>query len=54
MCKTVRTKKVYRPRHTERKAKAYKRDKFSNHLNPLDYVHSTDQFIEGEEAYMYS
>lgn len=32
------TKKVYRQRHAEAKAKAYKRDKFKNKLNPLDYV----------------
>lgn len=39
MYKTQRnTKKVYRQRHAEAKAKAYKRDKFKNKLNPLDYV----------------
>lgn len=32
------TKKMYRRRHAEDKAKAYKRDKFKNKLNPLDYV----------------
>lgn len=32
------TKKVYRQRHAEAKAKAYKRDKFKNKLNSLDYV----------------
>ena len=32
------TKKMYRQRHVEAKAKAYKRDKFKNKLNPLDYV----------------
>lgn len=38
MYKTQRnTKKVYRQRHAEAKAKA-KRDKFKNKLNPLDYV----------------
>lgn len=46
MCKTVRTKKVYRPRHAEAKQRAYKRDKFSNHLNPLDYVYNPGQDIE--------
>ena len=45
MCRTVRTKKVYRPRHAERKAKAYKRDKFNNHLNPLDYVCDPDNEV---------
>ena len=36
MCRTQRnTKKVYRQRHAEAKAKAYKRDKFQNKLNPL-------------------
>ena len=49
MCRTERTKKVYHPRHAERKAKAYKRDKFSNRLNPLDYVHSSDQSIQWEK-----
>ena len=49
MCRTERTKKVYHPRHAERKAKAYKRDKFSNHLNPLDYVCSSDQSIKWEK-----
>ena len=39
MYKTQRnTKKVYRQCHEEAKAKAYKRDKFKNKLNPLDYV----------------
>lgn len=39
MYKTQRnTKKIYRQRHVEAKAKAYKRDKFKNKLNPLDYV----------------
>ena len=36
------TPKVYRQRHAEAKSKAYKRDKFSNHLNPLDYVCDSD------------
>lgn len=39
MCRTQRnTKKVYHQRHAEAKAKAYKRDRFKNKLNPLDYV----------------
>lgn len=39
MYKTQRnTKKVYRQRHAEAKAKAYKRNKFKNKLNSLDYV----------------
>lgn len=39
MYKTQRnTKKVYRQHHAEAKAKAYKRDKFKNKLNTLDYV----------------
>jgi hypothetical protein len=39
MYKTQRNnKKVYRQRHAEAKAKAYKRDKFKNKLNTLDYV----------------
>ena len=39
MYKTQRnTKKVYCKRQAEAKAKAYKRDKFKNKLNPLDYV----------------
>ncbi len=50
MCRTVQTKKVYRPRHAERKAKAYKRDKSSNHLNPLDYVCSSGVLADWEEA----
>lgn len=52
MCKTVQTKKVYRPRHAERKARAYKRDKSSNRLNPLDYVCSSGKFVEWEEAFV--
>lgn len=46
MCRSIRTKKVYRPRHAEAKQKAYKRDKFRNHLNPLDYVCDPDQDIK--------
>lgn len=39
MYKTQRNnKKVYRQRHAEAKAKSYKRDKFKNKLNPLNYV----------------
>lgn len=39
MCRTQRnTKKVYHQHHEEAKAKAHKRDKFKNKLNPLDYV----------------
>ena len=38
MCRTQRnTKKVYRQRHAEAKAKAYKRDKFQNKLKRFDY-----------------
>ena len=37
-------KKVYRQRHAEAKAKAYKRDKFQNKLNPLDYVEDTSVY----------
>ena len=45
MCRTQRnTKKVYRQRHTEAKAKAYKRDKFQNKLNPRDYVEDTSVY----------
>lgn len=39
------TKKVYRQRHAEAKAKAYKRDKFKNKLNPLDYVEDSSHAI---------
>ena len=46
MCRTNRnTKKVYRQRHAEAKAKAYKRDKFQNKLNPLDYDHVEDSSV---------
>ena len=45
MCRTQRnTKKVYRQRHAEAKAKAYKRDKFQNKLNPLDYVEDSSVY----------
>lgn len=37
-------KKVYRQRHAEAKAKAYKRDKFQNKLNPLDYVEDSSVY----------
>jgi hypothetical protein len=48
MCRTQRnTKKVYRPRHAEAKAKAYKRDKFQNKLNPLDYVENSSIYDQG-------
>lgn len=50
MCRTVQAKKVYRPRHAERKAKAYKRNKSSNRLNPLDYVCDSNQYAEWEEG----
>ena len=44
-CRTQRnTKKVYRQRHAEAKAKAYKRDKFQNKLNPLDYVEDSSVY----------
>lgn len=38
------TKKVYRQRHAEAKAKAYKRDKFQNKLNPFDYVEDSSTY----------
>ena len=38
------TKKVYHQRHAEVKAKAYKRDKFKNKLNPLDYVEDSSVY----------
>lgn len=38
------TKKVYRQRHAEAKAKAYKCDKFKNKLNPLDYVEDSSVY----------
>lgn len=45
MYKTQRnTKKVYRQRRAEAKAKAYKRDKFKNKLNPLDYVEDSSVY----------
>lgn len=45
MCRTQRnTKKVYHQRHAEAKAKAYKRDKFKNKLNPLDYVENSSVY----------
>lgn len=45
MCRTQRnTKKVYRKRHAEAKAKAYKRDKFKNKLNSLDYVEDSSVY----------
>lgn len=45
MCRTQRnTKKVYRQRHAEAKAKAYKRDKFQNKLNPRDYVEDSSAY----------
>ena len=37
-------KKVYRQRHAEAKAKAYKRDKFQNKLNLLDYVENSSVY----------
>lgn len=42
------TKKVYRQRHAEAKAKAYKRDKFKNKLNPLDYVEGSGVQNQGQ------
>lgn len=46
MYKTQRnTKKVYRQRHAEAKAKAYKRNKFKNKLNPLDYVEDSSAIL---------
>lgn len=51
MFKSIRrTPKVYRQRHAEAKSKAYKRDKFSNHLNPLDYVRDLDNESRWENA----
>lgn len=45
MYKTQRNiKKVYRQRHAGAKAKAYKRDKFKNKLNPLDYVEDSSVY----------
>lgn len=45
MYKTQRnTKKVYCQRHAEAKAKAYKRNKFKNKLNPLDYVEDSSVY----------
>lgn len=38
------TKKVYRQRHAEAKARAYKRDKFKNKLNPLNYVEDSSVY----------
>lgn len=51
MCKKEdrKTKKVYRQRHAEAKAKAYKRDKSKNKLNPLDYVGSDNFSFNQEE-----
>lgn len=40
------TKKVYRQRHAEAKAKAYKRDKFKNKLNYLDYVEDSSIYYK--------
>ena len=37
-------KKVYHQRHAEAKAKANKRDKFKNKLNPLDYVEDSSVY----------
>lgn len=37
-------KKVYHQSHAEAKAKAYKRDKFKNKLNPLDYVEDSSVY----------
>nr|DAJ58927.1 MAG TPA: hypothetical protein [Caudoviricetes sp.] len=42
------TKKVYRQRHAEAKAKACKRDKFKNKLNPLDYVEDPSVYDQGQ------
>ena len=45
MCRTQRnTKKVYRPRHAEAKAKAYKRDKFQNKISIRDYVEDSSVY----------
>lgn len=45
MYKTQRnTKKVYHQRHAKAKVKAYKRDKFKNKLNPLDYVEDSSVY----------
>ena len=42
-----KTKKVYHAKHAS--AKAHKRDRKSNKINPLDYVGSEDlSFIKGE------
>lgn len=47
MYKTQRnTKKAYRQRHAEAKAKAYKRNKFKNKLNPLDYVEDSSIYYK--------
>lgn len=45
MCRTqCNTKKVYHQRHAEAKARAYKRDKLKNKLNPLDYVEDSSVY----------
>ena len=43
------TKKVYRQRYAAAKAKACKRDKFKNKLNPLDYVEDSSVYDQGQD-----
>ena len=42
-------KKVYRQRHVEAKAKAYKRDKFQNKLKRFDYVEDSSVYDQKDK-----
>lgn len=42
-------KKVYRQRHVEAKAKAYKRDKFQNKLKRFDYVEDSSVYDQEDK-----
>lgn len=43
------TKKVYRQRHAEAKAKAYKRDKFQNKLKHSNYVEDSSVYDQEDK-----
>lgn len=53
ICNTNRiqhnNKKVYRQRHAEAKAKAYKRDKFQNKLKRFDYVENSSVYDQEDK-----
>ena len=50
MCRTQRNnKKVYRQRHAEAKAKAYKCDKFQNKLKHSNYVEDSSVYDQEDK-----